>query len=265
MSDNVRKLSIALLLLAGVWVGVYWLWEPGEGRISFSKRGAAGAAVVNTAGGDFPPDPTIVEPSERGGAIGGSPGGGGESAGDSGVGRGSVVKTAPARVPEIPVGPDGKPIAVIPPEFVEYTVKAGDTLATISERVYGTRAHAAVVGRANPFMDPNRLKAGRVIRVPKDPKNVQGKPLPRPEPVVASQGGSPKESGGDTGDKTYTVKPGDTLSRIAQELYGSSGLGTFLYESNRSVLRSPDELKVGMKLRIPSRPTTGTGDDRGAR
>lgn len=272
MSDNVRKISIALLLLAGVWVAVYWLWEPGEGRISFSKVGAAGAAVVEADG--LPADPSIsefqlTEPNPAGAGGDGSvrkdeAARGGEKSGVElavGAHRGAAGPPPRAPVDVPPVGLDGKPIAVMPPEFAEYTVRAGDSLATISERVYGTRAHAAVVGRANPLMDPNRLRAGRVIRVPKDPKNVQGKPLPRPDPGSALDGSKDPKLASVEGARSYTVKPGDTLSGIAKEFYGSSALGEFLFDSNRAALTSPDELKVGMRLSIPPRPSAGAGDE----
>lgn len=273
MSDNVRKISIALLILAGVWVAVYWLWEPGEGRISFSKRAGAGAAVVDQAGSELPPDPAITEPDEFASRPHPSGDGGGvrpsaSQANDPMSSPGAKPagsRPSQSNIAQPPVGPDGKPIAVMPPEFVDYTVRPGDTLATISLRVYGTRSFAAVVGKSNPFMDPNRLKPGRVIRVPKDPNNVQGKPLPRPEPSVEPKVAKGAETAGAGESKTYTVKPGDTLSGISQEFYGSSGLGTFLFESNRGVLKSPDELKVGMKLQIPPRPTAdadGTGGSR---
>lgn len=270
MSDNVRKISIALLALAGVWVAVYWLWEPGEGRISFSKRSRVESSLVGTAAGAEDPasgslsDLPVTEPTDDRVARDAASGVGSAAAGVD-QGNTNVDRATQTRVARPLVGPDGKPIAVMPPEFAEYTVRAGDTLATISMRLYGTRVHAAAVGRANPFMDPNRLKAGRVIRVPKDPSNVQGKPLPKPDPRETPQQATGGETAGAGVTKTYTVKAGDTLSGIAQEQYGSSALGTFLFESNRSSLKSPDELKVGMKIQIPPRPTAGAGEAGGTR
>jgi len=273
MSDNVRKISIALLALAGVWVAVYWLWDPGEGRISFSKRSQADSALARTPvrweelPADPLPDLPVTEPTDERSESGAAPGV--ESGVESGSGLGAagvdpakanVDRGTQSRAARLVVGPDGKPIAVMPPEFAEYTVRAGDTLATISMRLYGTRAHAAAVGRANPFMDPNRLKSGRVIRVPKDPSNVQGRPMPKLDPRETPKQAAGDEAAGPAGTRTYTVKAGDTLSRIAQEQYGSSALGTFLFESNRSSLTSPDELKVGMKIQIPPRPTAGVGE-----
>lgn len=52
--------------------------------------------------------------------------------------------------------------------------------------------------------------------------------------------------------ETYEVKPGDTLSGIAAQLLGSANKYRELYEANRELLSSPNDLKIGMKLKIPS-------------
>lgn len=52
---------------------------------------------------------------------------------------------------------------------------------------------------------------------------------------------------------TYTVRPGDTLSSIAQKHLGSSGRYSEVFETNRELLGSPDALQIGMVLRIPPR------------
>lgn len=50
----------------------------------------------------------------------------------------------------------------------------------------------------------------------------------------------------------YLVKPGDTLSGIAARCLGSSVRYQELFEANRDVLSSPNDLKIGMQLRIPT-------------
>jgi len=51
--------------------------------------------------------------------------------------------------------------------------------------------------------------------------------------------------------RVYTVQRGDSLSKIAQREYGSVRFTDLIYSANRDVLRSPDDLKVGMKLVLP--------------
>ncbi len=49
----------------------------------------------------------------------------------------------------------------------------------------------------------------------------------------------------------YTVEPGDTLGKIAQEQYGSAGKYTVIFEANRPMLSNPDKIYPGQQLRIP--------------
>ncbi|MCX8160925.1 MAG: LysM peptidoglycan-binding domain-containing protein [Candidatus Saccharicenans sp.] len=49
----------------------------------------------------------------------------------------------------------------------------------------------------------------------------------------------------------YEVKPGDTLSHIAQRFYGKASLYPKIFEANRDILTNPDLIKVGQKLKIP--------------
>ncbi len=51
--------------------------------------------------------------------------------------------------------------------------------------------------------------------------------------------------------KTYTVKSGDSLSRIAKRELGSYNRWTELYSANRSVVKDPNLLQPGMTLVIP--------------
>ncbi len=52
---------------------------------------------------------------------------------------------------------------------------------------------------------------------------------------------------------TYVVKKGDTLWSIAADpqVFGNAGKWRQLFEANRDVLKSPDRLRAGMKLRVP--------------
>ena len=49
----------------------------------------------------------------------------------------------------------------------------------------------------------------------------------------------------------YTVKRGDTLSKIAQAHYGDANQYPRIFEANRPLLRDPDEIYPGQTLRIP--------------
>ena len=49
----------------------------------------------------------------------------------------------------------------------------------------------------------------------------------------------------------YTVKRGDSLTRIAREFYGSGDHTDAIYQANKDVMSSPNALRVGQKLKIP--------------
>ena len=50
---------------------------------------------------------------------------------------------------------------------------------------------------------------------------------------------------------TYTVKSGDTLSKIAKEFLGDANAYTEIFNANRDQLSDPDKIKPGQVLKIP--------------
>jgi nucleoid-associated protein YgaU len=50
----------------------------------------------------------------------------------------------------------------------------------------------------------------------------------------------------------YTVKSGDTLSKIAKEQYGNANKYNIIFEANRPMLENPDKIYPGQVLRIPA-------------
>ena len=49
----------------------------------------------------------------------------------------------------------------------------------------------------------------------------------------------------------YTVKPGDTLSKIAKQFYGNASKYPVIFEANKPMLTDPNKIYVGQNLRIP--------------
>ena len=52
--------------------------------------------------------------------------------------------------------------------------------------------------------------------------------------------------------KTYTVKSGDTLSKIAKEFLGSANAYMKIFDINKDQLSDPDKIKPGQVLKIPN-------------
>lgn len=211
------RLAGGVMLLALVWIGVYWLW-PADGIITF---GHDSPRVSPAASKDIPATP----PPPPGPA----------TAADA--------KTSQAL--EAPPEFTGPPTpGVVPPKFSRYTIRKGDTLASIAAAQLGSADKAELIARANPLKNPLKLEPGRELLIPLDPANVQGQP-PRP--------GEPMPKAEDR-ERTYVVQKGDSLSRISVEMFGTPKYATFLYESNRDVLAREDALRIGQTLRVPPRP-----------
>jgi nucleoid-associated protein YgaU len=49
----------------------------------------------------------------------------------------------------------------------------------------------------------------------------------------------------------YVIKSGDTLSAIASKYYGKGSLYPRILEANREVIKNPDLIYPGQKIRIP--------------
>jgi nucleoid-associated protein YgaU len=68
------------------------------------------------------------------------------------------------------------------------------------------------------------------------------------------QSGSSSTAPGDergTDERTYTVVSGDSLSKIAQRVYGDAQQWRKIYDANRDIINDPDLIHPGQTLRLP--------------
>ena len=79
-------------------------------------------------------------------------------------------------------------------------------------------------------------KAGAVKPVTADAKVTKAN-----EPAKVATGGG----------KLHVVKEGESLWKIAKAELGSGALWEKIYQANKDVMKSPEALKTGMKLKIP--------------
>jgi nucleoid-associated protein YgaU len=54
------------------------------------------------------------------------------------------------------------------------------------------------------------------------------------------------------GGRSYTVKKGDSLSKIAKREYGDAQQWHRIYEANRDSISNPDLIQPGQVLQLPS-------------
>lgn len=81
--------------------------------------------------------------------------------------------------------------------------------------------------------------------------------LQRARVGARTPGGEPPGTGSDpvpqapSAPERYTVVSGDNLSRIAAKVYKDGGQWRRIYEENRDILTTPEDLKIGQILKIP--------------
>lgn len=61
----------------------------------------------------------------------------------------------------------------------------------------------------------------------------------------------PSPSPGASAERTYTVQKGDSLWKIAKQMYGKGSDWKRIHEANKDVIHDPDVIQPGWTLRIP--------------
>lgn len=158
-----------------------------------------------------------------------------------------------------------------------YTWKPGDTYRGIAQTYYGNWEKLTILRRANegrrnvqpgekilvPVFDPDAAAAAPTVAAA-DPAKATKPAKNAGAPVNAS---APKGSTKDTakkgnkaaatekapsgGGRIHVVKEGESLWKIAKAELGNGALWEKIYAANKDVMKSPEALKTGMKLRIP--------------
>lgn len=124
----------------------------------------------------------------------------------------------------------------------EYTVQPGDTLWQLATRFLGNGSrHSELKAMNKGRLGPDgELRVGTKILVPGAVANT----TPTKQTQPAAKQAAPK---------TYTVKSGDTLYKIAAKTMGSGSRWKDLLEANKSDIKDPNALRAGAVLKIPSR------------
>jgi peptidoglycan endopeptidase LytE len=114
----------------------------------------------------------------------------------------------------------------------EYVVVKGDSFAKIAKK-HGVSVKA--IQAANPGVEPAKLKVGQKISIPSG-GSAAAAPAMGTSPAVESTSG-----------EAYTVKSGDTLTKIAK------AHGTTVKAIKAASNLTTDHIKVGQKLNIPAK------------
>lgn len=144
------------------------------------------------------------------------------------------VEKGAGSVEEPPAAPAPQPVAA--PE--EYVVQPGDSVWTIAKAKLGDGKEWKKIVDANPGMNPDKLSAGKKIVIPSKAK-----------PSTAIKG--PKEIVGSENSQVYTVQPNDSLSSISTKFFKTVKYAKAIFDANKELIRSPDNLKAGLQILIP--------------
>jgi len=146
------------------------------------------------------------------------------------------------------ISPFSQPSAVAAnPVPRTYRVVSGDSLYSISERIYGNSRFVDEIQAANPNVNPRRLRVGQEIILPDISATGSTTPaIAAPAPTTLDSTSVAAAA------RTYKAQPGDTLHRIARNHYGNTDMWEQIFAANRAVIGSdPGRLIVGTVLQLP--------------
>ena len=147
-----------------------------------------------------------------------------------------------------------------PEQFVDNSFMKELDSSGFIDRLYKTTAVAKVAPRTEPAPAPVAAKEktpvveAKAKAVATDEK---AKPVakqvsasvekPQPTEALAKMAKVPALAA-----QQYTVKSGDTLSKLAERFYSAPGKWEKIYDANKDILKNPNYIYIGMKLTIPA-------------
>jgi LysM repeat protein len=142
----------------------------------------------------------------------------------------SQPASTPAATPAAPAEPSAQEIANLLIQRIQQNAKINN----LSVNYNGDTDTVTINGSAPTQADREKaiLAAGNVQHVAQVQDNIS---VDTPEPE----------------SRMYTVKSGDTLSKIAQDVYGN-GDYMKIFEANKPLLSDPNKIYPGQVLRIPA-------------
>ncbi len=172
---------------------------------------------------------------------------------------------APAPVPAVvlPAGSLLKGADGLSPSFDDkrmfYTWQQGDGWVKLAERLYGNGAKFSLLKNANEGRDD--IQPGEKILVPIFDVEALAvapeSPAPAAAPAAKNAGakgaakGAAKPEAVMTGGRIHEVKKGESLWKIAKSELGDGNRWKEIYELNKDQMKSPEAVRLGMKLKLP--------------
>ncbi len=236
---------------------------PGTAPSPGTSVGTAGSGTIT---GTSSSDPTGLAVGGTGGTVGTSPSGstapGSTTTGPTGIGTGAGSSNGLTASNPTGVAPSNSGNTT--GSETTYVVKKGDSFESISKSIYGTTTKWKDIAKANPTVDPTRMKIGAKLRIPAAGASISN------ETAMASAATKPSSSASSsksttktasaasaTNGGTHVVAKGDTFSSLARSYYGDSKFWKAIAKANPKI--SEKSLAIGTKLAIPPKSTVVSG------
>ena len=147
-----------------------------------------------------------------------------------------------------------------PEQFIDATIVKELDSSGFIDRLYKSQA----VAKASPAPEaPAAAKAAPSAAAPRStaaetktkmPASEEKTQLAAKQPPAAPPTSAPVSTSKleIEGAQEYTVKPGDTLARLAAQFYNAAHKWGKIYEANKDQVKNPNYIYIGMKLQIPA-------------
>jgi nucleoid-associated protein YgaU len=141
----------------------------------------------------------------------------------------------------------------------QYTAVEGDSLSKIAAKTMGanTKANREAIINANPTLKQNAdlIVAGRTYNIPgAGQTTTQSVPVTTVTTQAPHVIQAPAPAQPASNENWYTIKEGDTLTRIAQEQCGGSAAIPAILDLNKETLKDPNRVVINTKIKLPNKP-----------
>jgi nucleoid-associated protein YgaU len=145
-----------------------------------------------------------------------------------------------------------------------HRIQSGETFSSISKAYYGDARYFSEIAKANPNVNPNRLRPGTTITLPDkslfktEKKEATAAATTPTGPSVTPRPTVPAMTVVDAKTE-YRVQSTDSLYKISLKLYGTPNKVDAIYQLNKQLIGAdPAKLKLNMVLKLPEPPSATT-------
>jgi nucleoid-associated protein YgaU len=140
----------------------------------------------------------------------------------------NITQDSPPAEPAASTPPVSAPPVAMSGEQEEYSVQRGDTLMKIAFEHYGDlyKWRDIYDWNRDKISSPNSISAGTVLKLEKTAEAVSI----------------------DRNGEKFLIRPGDTLGKISDEVYGTKAKWKKLWENNRQLIKDPNRIFAGFYL-----------------